>query len=179
MSKRTFKQRLQRALRCVEIFLENNYFNIFATIFDRYDLYYEHDICPDCYKPLSEHLLLGPCGGMAQNVKCSYCGSYFNDVGFVLDRIKWYNHDADIKKINIKNYKTVRPTFIDNWYPVHIFREIPEYADIYSWCSENCSSWWSIKSGILHSEGDDTSSKDSTFFFKKNSDAVLFSLTFK
>lgn len=31
--------------------------------------------CPDCKKG---RLLKGPCGGLAQNIKCSNCGSKFN-----------------------------------------------------------------------------------------------------
>jgi len=34
-----------------------------------------HNCCPDCG---SNEFIEGPCGGMAQNVKCAKCGHWFN-----------------------------------------------------------------------------------------------------
>jgi hypothetical protein len=51
------------------------------------------NVCPDCEH---EGFLGGPCGGMAQNIKCANdeCGSRFNDLGmFGVDRISGVSSD--------------------------------------------------------------------------------------
>lgn len=39
------------------------------------ELFETHMVCIDCG---SDEMLEGPCGGMAQNVKCAKCGHKFN-----------------------------------------------------------------------------------------------------
>ena len=41
--------------------------------------------CPDC--KTRGQILAGPCGGMAQNVKCGACGSEFNITPFGVQRL--------------------------------------------------------------------------------------------
>ena len=41
--------------------------------------------CPDC--GTKGRILAGPCGGMAQNVKCDNCGSEFNITPFGVVRL--------------------------------------------------------------------------------------------
>lgn len=41
--------------------------------------------CPDC--KMKGQILAGPCGGMAQNVKCGSCGSEFNITPYGVERL--------------------------------------------------------------------------------------------
>ena len=41
--------------------------------------------CPDC--KVKGQWLGGPCGGLAQNIKCANCGSRFNVTFFCADRV--------------------------------------------------------------------------------------------
>lgn len=47
--------------------------------------YLKKDICPDC--KTKGQWLVGPCGGIAQNIMCGNCHSRFNITPFCAERI--------------------------------------------------------------------------------------------
>lgn len=148
----------------------------------------EKRICPDCESPAEKTFLDGPTGGMCVNIKCSNCGSFFNNMGpFGLSRINNLNHqyyyfmwtsNMDCQPTN--KFTPFTPKIIQTWYKVSVTAvdSLSRWHELYDWCSNNCSKRWSIKSGICDS-GDSVGNaeKDGTLFFEDKHDAVLFQLS--
>jgi hypothetical protein len=134
-------------------------------------------VCPDCGKKIDDYMLAGPRGGIAQNIKCSFCGSFFNDMGpFGVDRISWFEHHSNI--INkysgySKNYIPFNPDIVCKWNGIHLCGN--EFGSIYCWCSDNCKGKWSVKAGKMNSGGA-TAECDNTFFFSNADEAMAFKL---
>ena len=148
------------------------------------NIYQQNNKCPDCYMSAEEYIRYGPSGGMSQNIKCSFCGSFFNDLGpFGLNRIHWHSHHLSITSLPLLNekYKPHTPVIIQTWKSVYISHKDrwDMWAALYIWCNENCTNKWSIKSGKLNNGGNSGQGSESTFFFKNESEEflALFKLT--
>lgn len=143
------------------------------------DQAYRDNKCPDCNKSIYDYMRLGPKGGISQNIKCSFCGSFFNYMGpFGLDRISWFDHHATIMKgrlsySNTKVYTPFTPKIIASWNPVHFSGM--DFGEVYHWCFDNCEGKWSVKAGKMNSGGE-LCNDDSTFFFEVPDEAVAFKL---
>jgi hypothetical protein len=140
------------------------------AVFKEYLL--KNKCCPDCK---SESFYEGPTGGMSINIKCSVCGSFFNDSGlFGIERIHWFDHHNIAKDFTA--YKAHTPKIINTWYNVYLKSNYSAelFKEIYQWCSTE-TSIWAVKNGKLNSNG--SIDINPTFFFKEEDDAVRFKLT--
>ncbi|NJO61618.1 MAG: hypothetical protein HC836_26230 [Richelia sp. RM2_1_2] len=123
---------------------------------------------------IDQYMISGPSGGMGQNIKCTYCGSFFNESGPLgLDRIHYYYYELD----EYNYYNIYTPYIINTWFAVSINSTLAT-PTIFIWCNQQ-KTQWSTKFGMLHStnyfmEGIDTD----TFFFKDYETSILFKLTF-
>lgn len=158
------------------------------------DIYCNKDECPDCGMSIYKYMLMGPEGGGAVNIKCSYCGSFFNDMGpFGIDRIRWIDHHHQFNlwlednKGSIlmktpspftKMYTPYTPKIIQSWNTVIVSdKATKQWTELYNFCYENCSKKWSVKSGIVkNNKIVNNSQNGGTFFFEDESEAILFRL---
>ena len=143
-------------------------------------IYVNEIACPDCGKDARDYMLSGPQGGGSINIKCEYCGSFFNDMGpFGLDRIRWWNHHEIINGGNEfnTNYLPFEPYIIQNWLSVCV-PEKASWVELYRWCEDNAKGSWSVKAGKMHNGGAFNDGYESTFFFEDEDSAALFKLTF-
>ena len=142
----------------------------------------QKNVCPDCSMDIYKHMLMGPEGGGSINVKCSFCGSYFNDMGpFGIERIRWFNHHSIIssKSPPITNYTHFTPAIIQTWISVYVTPRISS-DELYAWCEKNCDRQWSVKSGKLQDRRSFWDFDKTTYFFHPNEQdlAALFKLIF-
>ena len=149
-----------------------------------YDILHTN-LCPDCQTTAYDCLVIGPSAGGSQNIKCFYCGSFFNDMTPIgIERIFWHDHHARIIQMECNNYTPFTSFIIKNWAHVEINTDTlwkHHTGDaIYTWCINNCSNKWSVKVGQLNNGNSYYYYNDyqtHTFFFKEQNDAVLFKLS--
>jgi hypothetical protein len=123
--------------------------------------------CPDCG---GHEFFHGPEGGMAVNIGCTTCGSWFNYAGFYAERI--HNDNQAALGSSRKNWVEFNHQIWETYERVVHKQFLPTEA--LDWCAEHTHAPWAVK------DAQDTPYEDGRyyyFFFQDKADALQFKLT--